>query len=167
MVGFAVTYKVDSTTPGRRPDSSRIAELTDAVKGSRHPVVVVCQEAGPIPEKGCHMGDVVGTRLARNGAVGIVSGAGIRDLDGMRDVGLSAFACGTVVSHGVFTITEVNCEVDVAGLHVRPGDLLHGDSSGLVAVPSDEPDTLMQLIAEVKAKEAESRKRTEAAKLEY
>ena len=157
MVGYAVTFKVDSTTPGLTPDNSRFGDLMAAVAASPKPCVVVCEEAGPAPELGCHMGDVVGTRLARDGAVGIVSGSGIRDVAGIRELGLTAFALGTVVSHGVWTITAVGVEVEVAGLRIRPGDLLHGNEDGLVTVPGDRPELLLELIEEIRVREAESR----------
>src|SRR5207248_2081715 len=114
MVGYAVTCKVDSTTTRLAPDPTvpGTLGLIAAVQASPQPCVVVVQEAGPVPERGCHLGDVVGTIVARNGAVGLVSGSGIRDLDGIRSVGLTAFALGTVVGRGVWTITEVGGEVE-------------------------------------------------------
>ena len=158
MVGFALTMKVNSTSPGLTPDPSGFDHLRRELFAARLPCVVVVQEAGPSPERGCHMGDVVGTMLARNGAVGIVSGSGIRDLDGLREVGLSAFALGTVVSHGVWTITEAGGEVEVAGLRVRPGQLLHGDANGLVTVPTERPAELLGLIDKLRVHEAERRR---------
>jgi 4-hydroxy-4-methyl-2-oxoglutarate aldolase len=159
MVGYAVTFKVDSTTPGMVPDRTKLVDLLAAVEASPKPCVVVCQEAGPRPERGCHMGDVIGTRVASLGAVGVVSGSGIRDLDGIREVGLSAYALGTVAGRGSWSITEVGGPVEVAGLPVRPGDLLHGDGDGLVHVPVDQPERLLELIDETRAKEADSRTR--------
>jgi 4-hydroxy-4-methyl-2-oxoglutarate aldolase len=158
MVGFALTMKVDSTSPGRIPDPSGFNHLRRELFAARLPCVVVIQEAGPHPERGCHMGDVVGTMLARNGVVGVVSGSGIRDLNGLRQAGLSAFALGTVVSHGVWTITEAGGEVEVAGLRVRPGQLLHGDGNGLVTVPTERPAELLDLIEKLRAHEAERRR---------
>jgi 4-hydroxy-4-methyl-2-oxoglutarate aldolase len=105
------------------------------------------------------MGDVVGTRLANRGVVGIVSGSGIRDLDGLRELGLTAFALGAVVSHGVFTIAEVGVDVEVAGLQISSGDLLHGNADGLVSVPHGRPAELLTYIAAVQAKELASRTR--------
>ena len=158
MVGFALTVKIDSTSPDLTPDPSGFDHLRRELFAAPLPWVVVIEEAGPNPERGCHMGDVVGTMLARNGVVGIVSGSGIRDLDGLRQTGLSAFALGTVVSHGVWTITEAGGDVEVAGLRVRPGQLLHGDENGLVAVPAERPAELLDLIEKLRAHEAERRR---------
>jgi 4-hydroxy-4-methyl-2-oxoglutarate aldolase len=159
MVGYAVTLRIDSTTPGRVVDNSGFRRFRAAILEATKPCVVVCQEAGPTPEKGCHMGDMVGTMLARNGVVGVVSGSGVRDLSGLGALGLSAFALGTVAAHGVYTITEVNVDVEVAGLRVRPGDLLHGDDSGLLSVPLGHDEQLLALVEQVRDQETE-RKRT-------
>lgn len=157
MVGYAVTVMIDSTTPNQAPDSSRLSDLIAAVLQSPKPCVVVCEEAGPRPERGCHMGDVVATRLAECGVVGIVSGSGVRDVQGIRELGLTAFALGTVAGRGAWTITTVGVDVEVAGLHVSTGDLLHGDGDGLVSVPSSRPEELLQQIAAVRAKEVHAR----------
>ena len=159
MVGYAVTVKVDSTTPGLTPDRSRLSGLLAAVEQAPKPCVVVIEEAGAAPERGCHMGDVVATMLARLGVVGAVSGSGIRDLAGIREAGLTAFALGTVVGRGPWTIMAVGADVEVAGLRVRPGDLLHGNGDGLVSVPDGQPAELLRQIAAVQAKELNTKRR--------
>lgn len=158
MVGFAITIRVDSTTPGRPYSAAGTAELRSALLSARKPAVAVFVEAGPAPERGCHMGDMYGTMLARNGVVGLVSGSGIRDLQGLRPLGLSAFALGTVVGHGVWTIVEVGCDVEVAGLSISHGDLLHGDGDGLVKVPADAREQLLAYVDAILERE-EARKR--------
>jgi regulator of RNase E activity RraA len=86
-----------------------------------------------------------------------VRGSGIRDLPGIRDAGLTAFALGTVVAHGVWTITTVGRPAEVAGLRIRPGDLLHGNEDGLLTVPASRPGELLRLIDEVRLREARAR----------
>ena len=159
MVGYAVTVKVDSTTPGLTPDRSRLSSLLVAVEQAPKPCVVVIEEAGPSPERGCHMGDVVATMLARQGVVGAVSGSGIRDVAGIRELGLTAFALGTVVGRGPWTIIAVGADVEVAGLRVRNGDLLHGNGDGLVSVPDGQRAELLRHIAAVRAKELATKRR--------
>jgi len=159
MVGYAVTVRVDSTTPGLTPDRSRLSWLIAAVSESPKPCVVVCEEAGPAPERGCHMGDVVATMLEQHGVVGVVSGSGIRDVAGIRELGLTAFARGTVVGRGPWTIMAVGAEVEAAGLRVRPGDWLHGNGDGLVSVPGGQPAELLRHIAAVQTKESHTKQR--------
>ena len=71
------------------------------------------------------------------GAVGCVSDGGLRDVVEVRALGGFQYFCpGFVVSHGNPVICDINIEVTVAGLMVQPGDLLHGDANGILAVPA-------------------------------
>src|SRR5258708_3821597 len=49
MVGYAMTVKVDSTTPGLTPDRSRLSGLLPAVSQAPKPRVVVREDAAPAP----------------------------------------------------------------------------------------------------------------------
>jgi 4-hydroxy-4-methyl-2-oxoglutarate aldolase len=158
MVGFAVPIRIDSTTPGlNTPPAEAQAGfqgLLEAIAASPQPSVLVVQEAGPNPDKGCHGGDVLATAVAAHGCVGVVSGSGYRDLPGTKEAGLTIFARGLTVSHGVFTITQVNVPVEVCGLSIQPGDLLHGDENGVVVVPTGHEQRLLELVDEVRTSEA-------------
>lgn len=167
MVGFAVPITLDSTTPGlKTPPEEAMAgfqKLIAAIAASPKPSVLVVQEAGPDPDRGCHGGDVLATALAANGCVGVVSGSGYRDLPGTNRAGLSIFARGLTVSHGVFTIKEVNVPVEFCGLKVNPGDLLHGGEDGVVSVPLGHEERLLELIEEVRTNEAAAMERFRSA----
>jgi regulator of RNase E activity RraA len=167
MVGYAVTVKVDTSTPGLKPDPAKSRELSDrlfqAMRDAPKPVVVCLQESGPHPDRATHMGDVLGTGLSRAGAVGIVSGSGIRDLAGLEEEDLWLFARGRVVAHGVYTITDVNTDIEIAGLKISPGDLLHGNEDGIVTVPTEQPERLLELIQECIDTETAARARFRGA----
>jgi regulator of RNase E activity RraA len=158
MVGFAVPIRIDSTTPGRATPPAEaqasLRRLLDTIGAAPAPAVLVVEEAGPNPDKGCHGGDVIATALASQGCVGVVSGSGYRDLPGTKATGLTIFARGLTVSHGVFTITDINVPVEVCGLTVQPGDLLHGDENGVVVVPTGHEKQLLELVEQVRTAEA-------------
>ncbi|MBI2195266.1 MAG: RraA family protein [Planctomycetes bacterium] len=137
LVGYAVTCRADSTTPGpRRPN--RLNDLLDALVRAPKPAVIVVQAVGPDRLRSCLVGDMISAAYQKLGASGVVTDGGIRDLAGIRRraPGFHVFAPGMVVSHGNAAILEANVPVSVCGLDVRPGDLLHGDANGLVLVPA-------------------------------
>ncbi|HEY2598932.1 MAG TPA: hypothetical protein VGJ79_10700 [Candidatus Dormibacteraeota bacterium] len=153
MVGFAVTCTVDTTTPGpRRP--TRLSDLIALVEAAPKPAIVVCQYVGKDPSRGCFAGDMVVTLLQRLGAVGIVTDAPNRDVQMIqqRAPGFHLFGSGKVASHGNGAIEGVNLTVDIGGLVVRPGDLLHGDVNGLISIPleiaAELPGRARQVLAE-------------------
>ncbi len=129
----------------------RICEELEALPG---PGVVVIQEVGPHPDFAVHCGDVMATLFQRFRGVGVVSDAGIRDLPELRELGFKAFARGLVASHANFEIVRVQVPVTVCGLMVEPGDLLHGDSNGLIKVPEEGREELSRLAAKVTERES-------------
>ena len=136
MVGYALTVTADSTSPLPKRETKEV-ELFEAVQRAPKPVVIVIKDVGPQPLRSCHAGDMLCSIFQRLGGVGLVTDGGVRDINGVatRAVGFQVFASGSVVSHGVPTFLEIDSIVSVCGLTVQPGDLLHGDVSGLLTVP--------------------------------
>ncbi len=156
MCGFAVTCTVDTTTPAQRGNHREgQVRLYEAIAASPKPAVIVMQDIGPRPSHGCHIGDVMVSIAHRIGAIGIVTAAGVRDLEGIRPARFHVFAGGLVVSHGTYMIREVGVPVEVSGLLVRPGDLLHGDASGVVKFPLEIAERLADECRKVRERELE------------
>jgi regulator of RNase E activity RraA len=82
------------------------------------------------------------TICSRLGAVGLVTDGGVRDLDGIRPLGFHMFAAGLVVAHGTLNILEVNVPVELSGVRIAPGDLIHGDANGVTTIPPGIADRL-------------------------
>ena len=140
MVGYAVTATLDSTTPGPiKGGLDKMRELFDLIKESHKPLVVVYKYVGSDRYRSCSLGDMVATTYQKFGISGIVTDCGIRDLSGIkkRAPGFHIFSPGLVVSHGIGNFIELNTTVTICGLTIKPGDLLHGDESGVVNVPID------------------------------
>jgi 4-hydroxy-4-methyl-2-oxoglutarate aldolase len=134
-IGYAVTCTADSTT-NARVDERGLLRLWDALEKAPKPAVLVIKDIGPERHRSCHMGEVMATTAKALGAVGCVSDGGLRDVMEVRALGGFQYFCpGFVVSHGKPVILDVNIEVTLAGLAVRPGDLLHGDVNGILVVP--------------------------------
>jgi regulator of RNase E activity RraA len=156
MVGYAVTCTADSTTPGK-PRATRLNDLLDAVAAMHKPSVVVMQNCGPGPERSCFVGDMAAVFFQRLGSVGAVTDGGFRDLSGIRSKTpeFQLFSPGAVVSHGNAVIVEVGIPVMVAGLSIKTGDLLHGDESGLLSVPSEHVEAILEKAELVRKTEQE------------
>ena len=134
-IGYAVTCTADSTT-NSRDDERGLLRLWDALEKAPKPAVLVIKDIGPERNRSCHMGEVMATTAKALGGVGCVSDGGLRDVMEVRALGGFQYFCpGFVVSHGNPVICDVNIEVALAGLAVRPGDLLHGDVNGILVVP--------------------------------
>jgi regulator of RNase E activity RraA len=42
-----------------------------------------------------------------------------------------------VASHGNLTKIEINIPVNIGGIQINPGDLLHGDENGIIKIPTE------------------------------
>lgn len=153
LAGYAVTATVDTTTPGPPKPYAGALTLYEALAAAPKPAVVVLQAVGPRLEHSCVVGGIMATIMRRLGAVGLVTNGGVRDLADMRGLGFRLFAPGTVVAHGTIGILEVGRPVEIDGLAIRPGDLLHGDENGLVLVPEVDGAALLAEAERVLARE--------------
>ncbi|HLH69509.1 MAG TPA: RraA family protein [Candidatus Dormibacteraeota bacterium] len=135
MVGYAVTATIRARgRPEREPDHR---PLWDLVRSSPEPRVVVMQDLDDPPAHGAFWGEVQANIFRALGCVGTVTDGCVRDLEEVRALGFHLFARGPGVSHAYVRLESVGEPVTVAGLTVRPGDLLHADRHGVLLVPHE------------------------------
>ena len=136
MVGYAVTVTGDTTTPNDKR-AARVDELVEVIDAAPKPLVLVMKHIGYDRKRCCNVGDMFCTVLEKLGGVGFVTDANARDKSGIqrRTPNFQLFSAGWVVSHGHGTFVDFNVPVRIAGMDIHPGNLLHGDESGLVSVP--------------------------------
>ncbi|HEX2032698.1 MAG TPA: RraA family protein [Chloroflexota bacterium] len=139
MLGYAVTCKGDSTTEGK--DRREHTELYRAIAAIQPlPAIVVIGDDGN-PGRinlSCHAGEMMATTMKRVGAVGLVTDGGLRDIHEVTALGgFHYFGRGLVVAHGQPCIYDVGATVNVAGMEVKHGDLLHGDENGITVIPAE------------------------------
>jgi regulator of RNase E activity RraA len=136
MVGYAATARLRSGEPpmaGRRFFDR--SGWWNSIQEMPAPRIVVLQDMDEPPGVGAFLGDTHAAMLKALGCVGYVTNGAVRELPGIREIGLHLFAGNVAVSHAYAHIFDFGSTVTVGGLEVRPGDLLHGDRHGLLTVP--------------------------------
>jgi 4-hydroxy-4-methyl-2-oxoglutarate aldolase len=73
----------------------------------------------------------------------------VRDLTAVRKMGFHYFARGAVASHASYRIVRTGVPVEITGVTIRPGDLLHADENGLITVPEPGRDRLPSLVENI------------------
>ena len=154
MVGYAVTAMVDSQTEGPEPDKSVLWDVIKSIDASPKPAVLVFQDAGPRNSHSCHFGDGLANLAKRVGAIGLITNGGIRDLSGVREIGFQFFAPGVTVSHGNYRYVSSGEPVEVSGVRVEPGNLIHADENGVVLIPSEIARDVIAKAEEIMSAEA-------------
>lgn len=83
-------------------------------------------------------GDNQGECAKRQGLAGIVVYGGARDIAGYRAMGMPLYCMGSAtVDKPDIQVVGYNVPVEVAGVTVRPGDILIADEDGVVAIPAE------------------------------
>jgi 4-hydroxy-4-methyl-2-oxoglutarate aldolase len=137
MVGYAATARLRSGEP---PITGSYHDRTDwwnSILQVPAPRIAVLQDLDEPPGVGAFLGDMNAAILRALGCVGYVTNGAVRELPRVRDMGLHLFAGNVAVSHAYAHIFDFGSPVNVGGLEVRPGDLLHGDRHGLLTVPKE------------------------------
>src|SRR5690606_31807815 len=93
---------------------------------------------------GAFWGEVTSNFHRALGCVGTIVDGGIRDTDEMTAAGFKALARGTCVGHAHSCPIRWDCEVTVFGRKIRPGQLVHADKHGFLAVPAGEEARLLE-----------------------
>ena len=153
MCGYAVTAHAETVTLGTPKTEEAFVELFEAVEASPKPAVVVIQEIGGDRDRATHAGEVMASIFTRLGAIGLVSDCGVRDLTAVRKLGFHYFARGAVASHASYRIVRTGVPVEITGVTIRPGDMLHADENGLITVPESGRESLRELVDQILTKE--------------
>ncbi len=90
------------------------------------------------------VGEIVVSNCIRRGVAGIVIDGAVRDSDILPTLAIPVFAKG-VTHRGCYKEGpgEINVTVACGGVVVRAGDLVVGDSDGIVIVPYEEAEGLL------------------------
>jgi RraA family protein len=141
ICGPALTVKV---YPG---DNLMVHKTLDLAR----PGDVIVIDAG-----GSHMngiiGDLIATKAKHRGIQGFVIDGLIRDLPGVKETGLPVFARGvTPIGPLQRGPGEINFPVCCGGIVVNPGDIIRGDTNGVVVVRQEFAEELLGRLARQRA----------------
>ena len=87
------------------------------------------------------------------GSLGVVTNGSIRDLP-VNAAGFQLLAGSVGPSHAYVHLVDVAVTVTVAGMTVRPGDLVHADQHGAVVIPPEAVGEVAAAAARLARQEA-------------
>jgi regulator of RNase E activity RraA len=137
-VGYAATAHLRSGEPpiGGGTFHDR-ADFWNSILEIPAPRILVLEDMDTHPGRGAFVGDMHAAILQALGCVAYVTNGAVRELPSVRKMGFQLFAGSVAVSHAYAHIFEIGTQVTVAGMDVRPGDLLHGDRHGILTIPPE------------------------------
>jgi regulator of RNase E activity RraA len=137
MVGYARTALIRALAkPAADKAALRQARLDyyRYIADGAGPKIVVIQDLDSAKGFGCFWGEVNTAIHKGLGCVGLVTDGGVRDLDAVAPD--FQILCGKITPSHAW-VRPVGCggEVDVFGMQVSSGDLVHADRHGAVVIP--------------------------------
>jgi regulator of RNase E activity RraA len=157
IVGFAKTVKIKAKDAFKSGDSSymsRRLDYLDYVASEPRPSISVIEDAdGEHVGYGAFWGEVQTNVHKALGVLGVVTNGSVRDIP-MVAKGFQMLAGSIGPSHAFVRIEEFGTSVNVHGMAVKNGDLVHADQHGAVVVPVDKVDEMMQATEGLTEREA-------------
>ncbi len=144
MVGYARTARIAAVAPPTEaPDvikARRMNYYRHMSEGPR-PAVAVVEDMDFPHCIGAYWGEINTTVHKGFGLSGALTNGVMRDLGDVPD-GFPVVAGSIGPSHGFVHVKEVGTNVNVFGMQVADGDLIHADRHGAVVIPQDVIPTL-------------------------
>ncbi|HEV3273194.1 MAG TPA: RraA family protein [Candidatus Methylacidiphilales bacterium] len=154
VLGYAMTLKVRSGAP---PTKGKVFfENTDwwnVLLAVPSPRILVIQDMDRTPGVGALVGGVHAAILKSLGCIGVVTNGAVRDLSRIQPLGFQMFSGTLSVSHAYSHLIRMGGPVQIGGLEISPGDLLHGDLHGIVRVPKELAGRIPATAAALRQKE--------------
>jgi regulator of RNase E activity RraA len=154
MIGYAATVKIRGSAP---PTTGNLysdrTDWWDYIESLPAPRIVVVQDVSARPGLGSLVGAVHMNILRALHCAGVVTNGSVRDIPAAESAGFHYFAGSVSVSHAYVHIVEIGGPVEVEGLKIRSGDLLHGDLHGVQSIPLDIARRIPEAAAKIAAEE--------------
>ena len=143
MVGYTVTLKIQPGNPAHKQKEGVWEAYRDYIASVQGPKIVVVQDLDKPTTYVSFWGEVNSNVHRALGCVGTITDGAIRDLDEMMNAGFKALARRLCVGHAYSTPVEWDCEVEVFGRKIQPGQLIHADKHGFLVIPVEDEERLL------------------------
>jgi len=157
MVGYAktVTFKAKDKVPlGEAGYMQKRLDYLDYVASTPQPAVMIMHDLdGEHAGFGAFWGEVQSNIHKALGALGVVTDGSIRDIP-MIAPGFQMLAAAIVPSHAYVHVVDFGVDIEVAGMAVKSGDLIHADRHGAIVVPVDKIDAMLAAVGKLTETEA-------------
>lgn len=150
MLGYAATGRMRSTTePAKGRAYHENIHWWRYVASIPEPRVMVVEDAEDTPGVGALVGELHAAIGSALHCAGDVTNGSVRDLPGIHNLGFPVFAGGVAVTHMYAHIAEYGAPVEIGGLTISPGDLIHGDCHGVHLIPLAVAHEIPEIAAQI------------------
>ena len=156
ILGYAMTLKVRSGAPPTK--GKAFSENTDwwnVLLAVPAPRILVIQDMDRTPGAGALAGEMSANIFKSLGCIAVVTNGAVHELSRVQPLGFQMYSGSLSVSHAYRHLVGIGDAVQIGGLEISPGDLLHGDYHGVVRVPKELASRIPATAAALRQKEEE------------
>ncbi len=102
-----------------------------------------------------HFGELTGNSAQQHGCVGVILDGNLRDIEGLRDIGLQVFYrdLSPLNAIGRWEMVASQIPVTIGDVTIHPGDVIIGEFDGVLVVPGADAETVLLRAEEIVAAE--------------
>lgn len=136
-------------------------DILQAVEKAPKPVILAIKQDFPPEMKGINglAGGMMMSSFRTLGVEGVLSDGPSRDLDEVRNFDIQYMLTGVTPGHGDYEIRAVNVPVNICGMDLMPGDIVHMDENGACKFPADRTDDVLESCKKFSESEGDKQKR--------
>jgi 4-hydroxy-4-methyl-2-oxoglutarate aldolase len=150
IVGYAATARIRSAQPPMEGRSYyRRTDWWNHILTIPEPRVVVIEDVDNPPGLGAFVGEVNAHILIALGCTALITNGAVRDLPEIQATEFQMFAGHVSVSHAYAHVFDFGGEVQLGGLRIKPGALIHGDRHGVLTVPAGIASKIPSVAGEI------------------
>jgi 4-hydroxy-4-methyl-2-oxoglutarate aldolase len=146
MVGYAVTVQIEPSSVSHKSNQDAWSDYRRYIARIPEPKIVVVQDLDKPEVIGSLWGEVTSNTHRALGCVGTITDGAIRDLDEMTSAGFKALAQRLCIGHAHVVPFRWGCEIELFGTHIIPGQLIHADKHGFLAIPLEDEPMLLEAV---------------------
>ena len=154
IVGFAATAKIRAASPPvitpEKVQENRLSYY-EYVASAKDPTIIVIEDTDYPNCIGAFWGELNVAIHKGLKIKGTLTNGLLRDV-GMLDKDYQVLARGIGPSHAFVHVTQLNTAVNILGLEVRPGDLIHADLHGAMVIEKKYIEAMPEALKLVIAK---------------
>lgn len=149
LVGRAVTIKI--TAAGMAKSKHHLG--IEAIASAREGDIIAVDNRGDT-RNNC-WGEILTCAAKMKGVSGVIIDGAARDVDACEEMGFPVFARAVVpiTARGRIMQEDFNCLIRLGDAQVRPGDILVGDINGVVVIPTEKLEEVLEEAEKIMEKE--------------
>lgn len=154
IVGRAATMLMaDQYEPSKDTFQLQFQAIDELKEGE---VMMVCSNGS---ERAALWGELLSTAARYRGARGTIVDGVARDINLIREINYPVFAKGInpISSKGRLIAIDYGCPIKMGGVLVNPGDLVVADIDGIVVVPGEKAEAVIEEALDVVTRETKTR----------